>query len=131
MQTFSTARGGLARSLRAALALASVAFLSWGSLELHSAADHGEPFSGHAEVYFPAAAHPGAPHHVEAAGAAAERPPCAACLYELHALAVPATAALATRPADSPRRGPSTAPVLTLARFTGPIRGRAPPSVLS
>jgi hypothetical protein len=104
---------------------ALAALLLAGSLDLHPADEGAEPFAG-GELYFPAAAHPEQPEHLETSPSA-ERPHCAACLnrYQGGAAGLPrplAQAAPARR--ERLRLLPFSLP-FEVAR--GSARGRAPP----
>ncbi|HWM93414.1 MAG TPA: hypothetical protein VN493_21820 [Thermoanaerobaculia bacterium] len=95
-------------------ALLCVALLL-GALDLHPADAPHEPLSlGGEAVYFPGAAHPGEPVHVESA-TPVEQPHCAACLHRLETRGACLEPAVLVLPADLTFRlwlapAPSAAP---------------------
>lgn len=96
-------------------------------LDLHPEGEaHGPLALAGSETYFPEAAHPTLPDHVEAAHAA-ERPHCTACLQRLGSLGIQLQASVALAP-PLPRLAllPAADPSL-LRRSLRPSGARAPP----
>ncbi|HYG61136.1 MAG TPA: hypothetical protein VEL74_01025 [Thermoanaerobaculia bacterium] len=101
--------------------------LLFAGLDLHPEGEpHGPLALTGSETYFPEAAHPTLPDHVEAAHAA-ERPHCTACLQRLGSLGVQFEAAVSLAP-PLPRVAmlPAGDPSL-LRRSLRPSGARAPP----
>jgi hypothetical protein len=118
------------RLFRTALAVLALALLLPGLVEHHGASGpegglHTEgaaPLSG---AYFPAAAHPDLPLHLEGA-AEGEVRPCAACLNLQPRAATPGQAALAAPP-EPERPLPFAVRSAPVRRWRAPAAGRAPP----
>ncbi len=114
---------------RTVLAVFALALLLPGLVERHGrhdAADLLAKSGVRLEAYFPAAAHPGLPLHLEGA-AEGEVRHCAACLQSLHSRAAePDRASFSVPPA--PRRLlPAARPVVLARRWSAAAAGRAPP----
>lgn len=75
------------------------ALLLLGAVDLHPAEESHFPLAPSGEsLYFPAAAHPGQPVHLEAAYDPVHRPHCAACLHRLETRSEPLRLVVAAVP---------------------------------
>jgi hypothetical protein len=96
-----------------------------GTLEIHPADEAANPL-GAPELYFPGAAHPEQPAHIETS-AAVERPHCPACLNRVQggAAGLPSPLEQAAPLRLGRLRTASSSLPFQVAR--GSVRGRAPP----
>ncbi|HEX5757630.1 MAG TPA: hypothetical protein VF121_00390 [Thermoanaerobaculia bacterium] len=116
-----------ARSLLRSFGLAALALLLLaGAVELHPAEEAVSPLAG-PQHYFPEAAHPEQPLHVEAA-AAVERPHCTACFRGLQGRGAAPAAGLRQGIAPLPERPAGAASPAPLHAPRPSTRDRAPPS---
>jgi hypothetical protein len=101
-----------------------------GGFESHPAGESHDPVAGLAghqhDVFFPAASHPVAPAHAEAA-AAVQRPLCAVCINGLRGNASPVAPVARLAAPRTAQPLPAAAAVSPLRQPLRPEGGRAPP----